>query len=162
MTKIPELALAVRQPWAWAIIHGGKDIENRTPHAVALGGMRKTRIAIHASRGLGRGEYESASQFMAGIGVICPPAIDLQRGGLIGCVDVIDIVREHASPWWFGPVGLVLANPQPCLFTPALGELGFYRWQPANPPNLPEPAKWMLPKAQPELTLATDDQGALL
>jgi hypothetical protein len=23
-------ALTVRQPWAWAIVHGGKDIENRT------------------------------------------------------------------------------------------------------------------------------------
>lgn len=22
--------LTVRQPWAWAIIHGGKDVENRT------------------------------------------------------------------------------------------------------------------------------------
>lgn len=23
-------ALTVQQPWAWAIVHGGKDVENRT------------------------------------------------------------------------------------------------------------------------------------
>ena len=27
MTDLPELALSVRQPWAWAIIYAGKDIE---------------------------------------------------------------------------------------------------------------------------------------
>lgn len=30
MLDLPELALSVRQPWAWAIIHAGKDIENRS------------------------------------------------------------------------------------------------------------------------------------
>ena len=28
--------LTVRQPYAWAIIHGGKDIENRTRNIAAL------------------------------------------------------------------------------------------------------------------------------
>ena len=35
----PNKALSVRQPWAWAIIHGGKDIENRVTRAVTMGGM---------------------------------------------------------------------------------------------------------------------------
>ncbi len=26
----PMLALSIRQPWAWAIIHAGKDVENRS------------------------------------------------------------------------------------------------------------------------------------
>lgn len=27
---LPEFALSIRQPWAWAIVYAGKDIENRT------------------------------------------------------------------------------------------------------------------------------------
>ena len=38
-------ALTVRQPWAWAIVHGGKDVENRTR---SLGPYRGP-VAIHAS-----------------------------------------------------------------------------------------------------------------
>ncbi len=26
----PMLALSIRQPWAWAVIHAGKDVENRS------------------------------------------------------------------------------------------------------------------------------------
>ena len=37
-------ALSIRQPWAWLILHGGKDIENRT-WATKLRG----RVLIHAA-----------------------------------------------------------------------------------------------------------------
>lgn len=37
--------LTVRQPWAWAIIHGGKDVENRVR---SLGPYRGL-VAVHAS-----------------------------------------------------------------------------------------------------------------
>ena len=59
------MALSVRQPWAWALIHGGKDVENRTEMAVRNGGMRAQvgkRIAVHASKGMTREEYESARE----------------------------------------------------------------------------------------------------
>lgn len=39
--------LTVRQPWAWAIIHGGKDVENRVR---SLGPYRGP-VAIHAGLG---------------------------------------------------------------------------------------------------------------
>lgn len=38
-------AITVRQPWAWAIVHGGKDVENRTRNIA--GGFRGP-VAIHA------------------------------------------------------------------------------------------------------------------
>lgn len=38
-------ALTVRQPWAWAIIHGGKDVENRTRN---IAGSYRGPVAIHA------------------------------------------------------------------------------------------------------------------
>ena len=38
-------ALTVQQPWAWAIVHGGKDVENRTRN---LAGSYRGPVAIHA------------------------------------------------------------------------------------------------------------------
>lgn len=38
-------ALTVRQPWAWAIIHGGKDVENRSRN---IAGKYRGPVAIHA------------------------------------------------------------------------------------------------------------------
>lgn len=35
--ELPETALSVRQPLAWAIIHCGKDIENRSWRALCHG-----------------------------------------------------------------------------------------------------------------------------
>lgn len=37
--------LTVRQPWAWAIIHGGKDVENRSRN---IAGDYRGLIAIHS------------------------------------------------------------------------------------------------------------------
>jgi hypothetical protein len=34
---LPLQAISVRQPWAWAIIYAGKDVENRSRDAVANG-----------------------------------------------------------------------------------------------------------------------------
>ena len=38
--------LTVRQPWAWAIIHGQKDVENRTRN---IAGSYRGPVAIHAA-----------------------------------------------------------------------------------------------------------------
>ena len=37
--------LTVRQPWAWALIHGGKDVENRVRN---IAGDYRGPVAIHA------------------------------------------------------------------------------------------------------------------
>ena len=51
-SNLPKLALSVRQPWAWAIIFGGKDIENRSVAAKRSGKMTTGMICIHAAFGL--------------------------------------------------------------------------------------------------------------
>lgn len=163
MNDLPRLALSVRQPWAWAIFHG-KDIENRTWQAVNRGLKQRGRIAIHAAKGLTRDEYEDAAEFMRGLGVICPPAADLARGGIIGSVEVVDVVRHSDSPWFIGPRGLVLRDPRPCAFVPAIGALGYFEWRPADASVVPAPARWMLPQpprlAPPERP--PEQQGELL
>lgn len=147
---IPAIALSVRQPWAWAIVEGYKDVENRTFFAVANGRMRRGRIAVHASVGMTQDEYHEAAAFMRARGVTCPPPAELHRGGIIGAVDVVDIVKTSGSPWFMpGPActrprGLLLCNPVRCKFTPAKGELGFFTWKPTGASTVPEPARWML------------------
>lgn len=141
---VPSMALSVRQPWAWALVHGGKDVENRTEMAVRHG-MRSQigkRIAIHASKGMTRDEYKSASEFMSGLGVDCPAAADLLRGGIIGSAYVASVVKEHTSPWFFGPRGLCLIRPEATPFIGATGELGMFAWSP-NFAQPDAPAKWM-------------------
>lgn len=144
---LPDIALAIRQPWAWAVVAGVKDIENRTEYAVRSGGMKPRRIAVLASKGMTRDEYEDASFFMRERGVRCPAPAMLLRGGIIGSVDVVDIVKKHDSPWWMPPNrGLVLANAEPCDLIPAVGQLGYFQWRPADQSVVPPPARWMYPK----------------
>ena len=143
-TTLPNRTLSVRQPWAWAIMFAGKDVENRSWQAVNHGLTVRGRVAIHAAKGMTRAEYEHAADFMATIGVTCPPAVHLWRGALIGAVDVVDVVKESNSPWFFGPRGLVLQNPEPCKPIPVSGALGYFCWQDRRTSEFPEPAKWML------------------
>ena len=146
MMDVPDIALSVRQPWAWAIIYAGKDIENRSWQAANHGLRRRGRVAIHASKGITQEEYEDARELMAVYGEPAPPAHELLRGGIIGSVEVVDVVSRHDSPWFFGPRGLVLKDPRPCEFIPAKGELGYFKWRRGKPEDIPPPARWMLPR----------------
>jgi len=168
MIYLPEFALSVRQPWAWAIVHSRKDIENRSwsAHIAALRTALAFRgpVCIHTSKGMTRDEYEGALETFHNCGVIGWPKPDeLLRGGIIGTVEIVDVVRKSDSPWFFGSIGLVLANPQPIEFIPSTGALGYFRWQP-NPEGAPDvPAKWMLPAGQkPQFHQARDTEQETL
>lgn len=126
-SHIPELALSVRQPWAHAILHFGKDIENRSWRTNIRG-----PIALHASSGMHHDEYDEfcfAALKIMGPTVAIPEFGDLQRGGLIGIVTITDCITTSRSPWFFGPKGFVLANPQPIDFFPVRGPRGFFYWR---------------------------------
>ena len=92
------LALSVKQPWAWLIVHGLKTIENRTWPTKFRG-----RIYLHASK-----SFDVALVVRCQQGRIIP---NLQRGAIIGEVDIVDCVAESDSPWFTGPYGFVLRNP---------------------------------------------------
>lgn len=143
---LPRLALSVRQPWAWAIIHAGKDIENRTWQQSNPGLKFRGSVCIHASTGMTRDEFEDAIddiEYAATTVDRLPQARELVRGAIIGVVDVVDLVRQSGSKWWCGPVGLVLANPRAVDPIPCKGQLGFFEWKQSG--VLAEPMKWMLP-----------------
>ena len=109
-------AVSVKQPWGWAIIFGGKTIENR-PLRTRLRGT----IAIHASlRPNWYAEFPSRTKKP-------PPEDEWVLGAIIGFVDIVDCVDYHRSKWFEGPFGYVLAKPRPLTRPVACkGKLGFW------------------------------------
>lgn len=118
------IALSIRQPWAWHILNSGKDIENRDWPTRFRG-----RVLIHASKGMTRAEYEDGQDPLwahAGPTIELPPIERLERGGIVGSVEIVDCVMASDSPWFCGRFGFVLRDPQPLPFVPWKGRLGFF------------------------------------
>ena len=132
MENLPPFALSVRQPWAWAILHGGKVIENRSAGSIRAGRMDCRTIALHAASAMKEDEYRWGLWRLAKHGVTCPRPDELVRGAIIGQVDVVDIISESDSEWFGGQMGLVLENPRPCTPIPATGALGYFEWEPSD------------------------------
>lgn len=147
----PTFALSVRQPWAWAIIHGGKHLENRSRGAMKhlLGRHKRGRIAVHASKGMTRDEYEGAIDVFKDAGLKEWPRPDeLVRGAIIGTVDVLGVLGPDGSTsaWWMGGPALRLADPQPIEPWPLSGALGYFTWDEIERhlPELEKPLPWMV------------------
>lgn len=115
--------LSIRQPWAWLIVNGFKDVENRT-------WMTKFRgpVLIHAAKGMTGDEYDSCQSFCHAINteLDLPIFDDLQRGGIVGTATITDCVRLSGSKWFTGPWGFVIYNSKPVPFVPCRGALGFF------------------------------------
>ncbi|MBO0142302.1 hypothetical protein JZX87_14135 [Agrobacterium sp. Ap1] len=129
-SDLPKLALSIRQPWAWAILHAGKPVENRDWRPANPGLKFRGRVCIHASAGMTRDEYSDARRFIWSLGVNEVPMLaELQRGGIVGVTTIVDVVSDLDSPWFFGPKGLVLQDSEAVDFIPAKGALGFFDWR---------------------------------
>jgi hypothetical protein len=116
-------ALSIRQPWAWLIIHGGKDIENRFWNTKMRG-----PILIHASSTMTDMDYESARHAAAVIrpDLAFPEPEELEKGGIIGEVTIATVVAHPVSRWFDGPYGFVLKDPKPLPFHRCPGQLKFF------------------------------------
>lgn len=124
--EIPTLrAISVRQPWAWAILHAAKDIENRGP---TWARTEPGEAILHAAKGCTVAEYDAAAGFIEEVacGLEVPPLASLPRGGLVGRMQIGEVVRSSDSPWFVGPLGLTLTDARPCAFAPCSGALGFF------------------------------------
>lgn len=94
-------ALSIKQPWAHAILHFGKDIENRDWSTNFRG-----TVAIHASKGMTKDDYESfvicASDLMVNTEAeihLIPEFFELTRGAILGTVEIVDCVSKSSSPF---------------------------------------------------------------
>ncbi len=113
-------ALSIRQPWAWLIVNGLKDIENRPRRTHHRG-----PLLIHAGLSLD-GYPESIEWVERNHGISVP--LELETGGIVGVVDVVDCVESHKSKWFEkGKFGWVMANARQLKFRPCKGALGLFR-----------------------------------
>lgn len=128
LTTLPDRALSIRQPWAWAILYAGKRIENRSRRTHYRGS-----ICIHASKSKAAIQYMPDRQRIQAITArrFEPPkfAETIHRGGIIGTAEIVDCVDTSDSPWFDGPFGWVLENVQPVEFIPVKGALGLFEWK---------------------------------
>jgi len=114
-------ALSIRQPWAWLIVNGYKLVENRSWHSSYRG-----PLLIHAGKGMTNYEYEDAYNLAARLDLFLPFKGDLEYGGIVGSVEMIDCVNAYGSPWFFGPYGFVFRSAKPLPFRPMRGKLGIF------------------------------------
>lgn len=123
LLKLP--VLSIRQPFAWLVVHGVKDIENRSWRTHYRG-----PLLIHASANLSDFYLETIEYCQSKGRVRMPEDYDI--GGIIGMVEVVDCVRRHGSPWKHGPSwGWVFANARPLKFRQCKGAVGFFypKWK---------------------------------
>jgi hypothetical protein len=80
----------VHQPWSWAILHAGKDVENRSRRPSYRGPLLN-----HASKSRASYDRQALADWGRRYGVTLPPAEELPFGALVGVVDVIDCVQAE-------------------------------------------------------------------
>lgn len=111
-------ALSIRQPWATMIALGYKPVENRTWATKYRGDL-----LIHASLQYDKAGHAWIASNMPHIPI---DKLEFPRGGIIASARVVDCVTAHDSPWFFGPVGILLADPHPLPFLAVKGRLGIF------------------------------------
>lgn len=109
------IVLSVRQPWAWLIVNGHKDIENRTWKTAHRG-----QVLIHAGK-------EPAATPKIINGVLVPEMFHYRTGGIVGMVEITECVTSSKSKWFEGPYGFVLTAAKAIPFIPLRGRLGFFQ-----------------------------------
>lgn len=138
---LPTRALSLWAPWAWAILHAQKDIENRS---LAFPKHHVGEFWLHASLWPGTRKPLNANQqhelvdefraMMAQSGRAresFPPLklgeLDAWRGKIVGRVTVTRYVRESRSVW-FVPGGLGLQLEKPIALSVPVAAVGAQGW----------------------------------
>ena len=139
-------ALSLRQPWAWAVVHGGKSIENRVWSTKFRG-----EFLIHAAKGMRKDDYEVARDWIRNAWadlatpawldgeLEVPQAEDLLRGGIVGAATLVDVIgpcyswlearQTHPCPYRWHMAeqhGFLLKDVRAVPFVPYKGALGFF------------------------------------
>ena len=133
-------ALSIKQPWAWLICTGYKDIENRDWRIGLYGqfGLQlPARVYVHAGKTV---DEDIPTEMLDLIDCKLPDAArkDFWRmcdddgwgsllGAIIGEVTITGCVERSDSPWFVGRYGFTLADAK--LYDkplPYRGQLGFF------------------------------------
>jgi hypothetical protein len=101
--------ITIRHPWAYLIVNGSKDIENRS-WSTSYRGPVLSHASLNVNRALCLKHRIDPST--------------LQRGGVIGIGEIVDCVKKHRSRWFLGKYGFVLRKRRPLPFIRWKGALG--------------------------------------
>lgn len=131
-------ALTLTPLWAWLVIHGPKDVENRTWVNKIIRGLieRREPFLVHTSRECTRKAYDEAlkgrDDFAPELSV--PERGELVCGAIIGSVLPVGIIEPVAKPtttWHLpGQYGYRLQERRPLRHDEALytkGKLGLWK-----------------------------------
>jgi len=136
----PAVALSIQQPWAWLIVNGFKNIENRSWRT-----KRRGPVFIHTGRKIDRAAHDlvrvgihpvTGERSLEGNNYPATWNEAVPTGGIVGFAVISDCVDHHASPWFVGDFGFVLTHATPIEFMPCKGALGFFRPQFGSAPNV--------------------------
>jgi hypothetical protein len=123
--------ISIRQPWAWLIVNGYKDVENRT-----WAPKHRGRVLIHAGKTVKGDDFPAQREWIRASGIQIPE--DLPTGAIVGEATITGTLTMPEwvasvgagtlpSPWFEGPVGIqitdAVAYAEPI---PAKGQLGIY------------------------------------
>lgn len=150
LEPLPTVALSLWAPWAFAILHLGKTIENRSLRGAKRNGFPRHFLGdfwIHASLWPGGSQrplnanqqHELKDEFQSAFArsghtketfrVVTLGELDGMRGHIVGRATVTGYVESSDSPWYVpGSLGIVVANPV-AVATPvaASGALGWWK-----------------------------------
>lgn len=113
-------ALSIKQPWAWAIVRKGKDVENRKWRTHFRG-----NFLIHASKTEANNAPEELTKewreaFNSGDEAA-------KMGGIIGVVELTNCMENYPSKWAMsGLYHFVLKEPVQLPFRQLKGSLSFF------------------------------------
>lgn len=114
-------ALSIRQPWAWLIVNGFKDVENRGRRTNYRG-----PLLIHAALNVESCSKENIKALNEKFQVEIPPT--LQTGGIVGRASLVDCANTHTSRWYVeGSFAWILDNAQPVDFQRCKGSLSLFK-----------------------------------
>lgn len=118
MSKQPLRAITLHRPWAYAVAHLGKPVENRSwACPLPVGSL----LAIHAGR---RFDGQSAD-LIRRWGYECPPDEE-HPTGIVAIARFVGNVTALDSPWFFGPIGWQLTDVVPINPVPCSGQQGLW------------------------------------
>ncbi len=116
--------LSVRQPDAWLLVNGLKDVENRSWDTKHRG-----LLLIHASSAKPtRADLEYLAEACTDYDLPVPG--ELPTGGIVGVVSLGDVAAESESEWWDGvSLAWLVTATAPLPFLPCKGKLGLWEYE---------------------------------
>lgn len=132
--QLPTVALSIKQPWAWLVVNGHKDIENRCWRT-----NRRGPVLVHAGKDVdadahqalleGRHPAGTRDRVSEELRLAYTHALargEVHKGGIVGGVSIAGCSDGHPSEWFVGEFGFLLRDAYPLPFMPLRGALSFF------------------------------------